>query len=77
MVGRLRQQHKNGQFILSGKTKELYEKISFPCKLSYGEFRSLRHVSLSLVYALMINMIMHHSDLQSDYYAIHLSRTIL
>ena len=52
MVGRLRQQHKNGQFILSGKTKELYEKISFPCKLSYGEFRSLRHVSLSLVYAL-------------------------
>lgn len=33
MVGRLRQQHKNGQFILSGKTKELYEKSVFPANL--------------------------------------------
>ncbi|HDV3072900.1 TPA: hypothetical protein RH046_005160, partial [Escherichia coli] len=53
MVGLLRQQHKKGQFMLSGKTKELYERLCFPYELSYGEFRSLRHVSLSLVYALI------------------------
>ncbi|HCP9588811.1 TPA: PcfJ domain-containing protein [Escherichia coli] len=55
MVGLLRQQHKKGQFMLSGKTKELYERLCFPYELSYGEFRSLRHVSLSLVYALIYN----------------------
>lgn len=55
MVGLLRQQHKKGQFMLSGKSKELYERLCFPYELSYGEFRSLRHVSFSLVYALIYN----------------------
>ncbi|EAB3660489.1 hypothetical protein EGA70_14505 [Salmonella enterica] len=55
MVGRLRHQYKTGRFILSGKTKELFEKLSFPCDLSYGEFRHLRHTRLSLVYALNSN----------------------
>lgn len=53
MVGYLRRQHKTGRFILSGKTKELFEKLSFPCDLSYGEFRHLRHTRLSLVSALI------------------------
>ncbi|HBX3183420.1 hypothetical protein HC634_22090 [Escherichia coli] len=55
MVGRLRHQYKTGRFILSGKTKELFEKLRFPCEISYGEFRNLRHIRLSLVYALNNN----------------------
>lgn len=55
MVGRLRCQHKTGRFILSGKTKELFENLSFPCNLSYGDFRRLRHTRLSLVSALNDN----------------------
>ncbi|HGJ4786851.1 TPA: PcfJ domain-containing protein [Salmonella enterica subsp. enterica serovar Bovismorbificans] len=55
MVGRLRRQHKTGRFILSGKTKELFEKLNFPCNLSYGDFRKLRHTRLSLVSALNDN----------------------
>ncbi|ECP5502810.1 hypothetical protein FT916_13170 [Salmonella enterica] len=52
MVGRLRRQHKTGRFILSGKTKELFENLTFPCNLSYGDFRRLRHNRLSLISAL-------------------------
>ncbi|ECE2132566.1 hypothetical protein C3031_22805 [Salmonella enterica] len=55
MVGRLRCQHKTGRFVLSGKTKELFEKLSFPCNLTYGDFRKLRHTRLSLVSALNDN----------------------
>ncbi|MDM2776278.1 PcfJ domain-containing protein [Citrobacter sp. Cpo142] len=55
MVGRLRCQHKTGRFTLSGKSKELFEKLRFPCDLSYGYFRHLRHTRLSLVYALNNN----------------------
>ncbi|ECY3923470.1 hypothetical protein AU755_17045 [Salmonella enterica subsp. enterica serovar Chester] len=55
MVGRLRCQHKTGRFFLSGKTKELFEKLSFPCNLTYGDFRKLRHTRLSLVSALNDN----------------------
>lgn len=55
MVGRIRRQHKTGRFILSGKSKELFENLSFPCNLSYGDFRRLRHTRLSLVSALNDN----------------------
>ncbi|EDZ4100496.1 PcfJ domain-containing protein [Salmonella enterica] len=55
MVGRLRRQHKTGRFILSGKTKELFENLGFPCNLSYGDFRRLRHNRLSLISALNDN----------------------
>ncbi|ELS9673842.1 PcfJ domain-containing protein [Salmonella enterica] len=69
MVGRLRRQHKTGKFILSGKTKQLFENLSFPCNVSYGDFRRLRHTRLSLVSALndnhyesfrLINRFLHH-----------------
>lgn len=69
MVGRLRCQHKTGRFILSGKSKELFENLSFPCNLSYGDFRRLRHIRLSLVSALndnrngsfrLITRLLHH-----------------
>lgn len=52
MVGRLRRQYKKGEFVLSGKTKELFEKIKFPCDISYGDFKNLRRVPISLVSAL-------------------------
>lgn len=55
MVGRLRRQYKKEQFTLSGKSKELFEKLNFPCDISYAEFKHLRHTRVSLVYALNNN----------------------
>lgn len=52
MIGRLRRQHKTGQFSLSGKTKELFDLLRFPPGFSYSDFKSLRHTRVSLVAAL-------------------------
>ncbi|MCB5315151.1 PcfJ domain-containing protein [Yersinia intermedia] len=59
MVGRLRRQHKTGRFTLSGKSKELFEQLSFPYGISYADFKHLRHTRLSLVSALNNN---HHES---------------
>lgn len=55
MVGRLIKQNKTGQFALSGKSKELFEKLRFPRGISYADFRHLRHTRLSLVSAVSQN----------------------
>lgn len=49
MVGLLHRQQGKHTFRLSGKTRELFEQLSFPDEITYGDFKKLRHVSPTLV----------------------------
>lgn len=49
MVGLLNQQCRKGTVYLSGKTRELFEQLTLPDEVSYGDFKRLRTVSPTLV----------------------------
>lgn len=49
MIGLLHRQQSKHTFRLSGKTRELFEQLSLPDEITYGDFKKLRHVSPTLV----------------------------
>ncbi|EJQ9383936.1 PcfJ domain-containing protein [Salmonella enterica] len=76
LVGKLYDLKGNSKFLLTGKTRELYDLLQFPCDVTYGDIKALRHVSVSLV-SIMKRSFLWKEDRSPFFVAIRLLRNPL